>query len=190
MPPAGRFKDRKEGKASSGLCYYHNKYGDEALKCKKQNAEGIPCPMHGEWEEKTENGALKNESQQEDTKKQRQNGQPQQEIEEEQPKKDEVVPDATMILQTRSSKEVSIAPTVKNNGEWNDELHLSEMLRRTYDPFEPWDQTPWPFPMRGKICVITTNSTAIRLIDANKAVPKVSTLNVPCLMRGCGRNQK
>ena len=136
MPPVRRFKDRKEGKASSGLCYYHNKYGNEALKCKKQNAEGIPCPMHGEWEEKTENGALKNESQQEDTKKQRQNGQPQQEIEEKQPKKDEVVPDATMILQTRSSKEVSIAPTVKNNGEWNDELHLSEMLRRTYDPFQ------------------------------------------------------
>lgn len=33
-------------KVLSSLCYYHYKYGNKAIKCKKRNAEGISCPMH------------------------------------------------------------------------------------------------------------------------------------------------
>ena len=41
---------------------------------------------------------------------------------------EEVVPDSTMIWQTRSSKEVSVVLTVNNKSKWNDGLHSSEML--------------------------------------------------------------
>ena len=51
----GAYLDRKEGKAWSTLCYYHYKYGNKALKCRKQNADGISCPMHESWAAKNEN---------------------------------------------------------------------------------------------------------------------------------------
>ena len=55
----GRFKDRKEGQASSTLCYYHYKYGNKELKCKKCNAEGTFCPMHEKWAAKNKSFIFK-----------------------------------------------------------------------------------------------------------------------------------
>ena len=37
----GAYLDRKKGKARSTLCYYHDKYGKKAVKCRKRNADGI-----------------------------------------------------------------------------------------------------------------------------------------------------